>query len=53
MDFALSNEVEEYRRSVRDFVSQHILPLELDPANADEHENIRDDVLRLVRAKPD
>ena len=51
MDFALSNEIEEYRRSVRDFVAQHILPLEIDPANRDEHENIKDDVLQLVRAK--
>ncbi len=51
MDFALSNEVEEYRRRIRDFVAQHIMPLEIDPANADEHENISDDVLRLVRSK--
>jgi len=51
MDFALSDEVEKYRRSIRHFVAQHILPLEADPANADEHENIRVDVLQLVRAK--
>ena len=51
MDFTLSEEIEEYRRSVRDFVAQHVMPLEADPANADEHENIREDVLRLVRAK--
>ncbi len=51
MDFALSKEIEEYRRSVRDFVAQHVLPLEGDPANADEHENIREDVLQLARAK--
>jgi len=49
MDFALSDEIEDYRRRVRDFVAQHIVPLEADPANADEHENIRDDVLQLVR----
>ena len=51
MDFALSKADEEYRRSVRDFVAQHVLPLEVDPANADEHENIKDDVLGFVRAK--
>ena len=27
------------------------MPLEIDPANADEHENISDDVLQVVRAK--
>jgi len=51
MDFALSDEIEEYRRCVRDFVAQHVMPLELDPSNADEHENIKDDVLQFVRAK--
>jgi acyl-CoA dehydrogenase len=51
MDFALSKEDEEYRRSVRDFVTQHVLPLEADPKNADEHENIKDEVLGFVRAK--
>ncbi len=51
MDFALSKENEEYRRSVRDFVAQHVLPLESDPANADEHENIKEDALQFVRAK--
>ncbi len=51
MDFALSQDIEEYRRRVRDFVAQHVVPLESDPANADAHENIKDDVLQLVRAK--
>ncbi len=51
MDFALPPEIEDYRIRVRTFVTEHILPLEADPANADRHENIREDVLEAVRAK--
>ena len=51
MDFALPPEIEDYRTRVRAFVAEHILPLEADPANADEHENIREDVRDAVRAK--
>jgi acyl-CoA dehydrogenase len=51
MDFTLSAEIEDYRRRVRAFVAEHVLPLERDPSNADPHENIRDDVLARVRAK--
>ena len=51
MDFALPPEIEDYRTRVRAFVAEHILPLEADPANAEEHENIREDVLETVRAK--
>jgi len=51
MDFTLSPEIEDYRGRVRDFVAEHILPLEADPATADEHENIRDDVLSGMREK--
>ena len=51
MDFTLSPEIKEYRLRVRDFVSDHIRPVEADPANMDEHENIRDDVLAPLREK--
>ena len=51
MDFALSPEIEDYRRRVREFVAEHIRPLEDDPANIDEHENIRDEALGPVREK--
>ncbi len=51
MDFALSPEIEDYRLRVREFVAEHIRPLEDDPANIDEHENIRDEALGPVREK--
>ncbi|MGN6460881.1 MAG: acyl-CoA dehydrogenase family protein [Pseudolabrys sp.] len=40
MDFSLSPEIEELRRRTRDFIAEHVLPLERDPANFSEHENI-------------
>lgn len=51
MDFSLSPEVEDYRRRVREFVATHILPLEADRANYDEHEAIAKPVLEAVRRK--
>jgi acyl-CoA dehydrogenase len=51
MDFSLPPEIEGYRKRVRAFVAEHIRPLEDDPANANDHENIRDDVLSRLRAK--
>ena len=51
MDFTLSPEIEDIRVRTRAFVEEHVLPLEADPANYDEHENIRLDVLRAVQAK--
>jgi acyl-CoA dehydrogenase len=51
MDFTLPAEIDDYRRRVRAFVAEQILPLERDPAVADHHENIRDEVLAGVRAK--
>ncbi len=51
MEFTLPPEIEDYRIRVRAFVAEHILPLEADPANAEPHENIREDVLKTVRAK--
>jgi len=51
MDFTLSPEIEDIRLRVRAFVEEHVLPLEADPANFSEHENIPEDRLSVVRAK--
>src|SRR6478752_6115612 len=51
MDFTLSPEIEDIRLRTRRFIEQHVLPLETERANYDEHENIRLDVLRGVQAK--
>ena len=40
MDFTLSPEIEDLRLRVRAFVDKEVLPLEADPANFSEHENI-------------
>ena len=40
MDFTLSPEVEDLRQRTRAFVEEHVLPLETDPENFSEHENI-------------
>jgi len=50
VDFALSPEIEDYRRRVRAFVETHVLPLEKNPAAFDAHENIRESVVAEVRA---
>ena len=49
MDFSLPPEIESYRRRVRAFVGEHILPLESDAANFDHHENINQEVLGRLR----
>ena len=51
MDFTLTPEIEDIRLRARAFVEAHVLPLEAQRENYDEHENIRDDVLALVRQK--
>jgi acyl-CoA dehydrogenase len=51
MDFTLSPEIEDIRLRTSRFVEEHVLPLETDPGNYDDHENIRLDVLRAVQAK--
>jgi acyl-CoA dehydrogenase len=51
MDFSLSPEIEDLRKRVRAFVEEHVLPLEADPQNFSEHENIPDARLAPVRAK--
>ena len=51
MDFSLPPEIDDLRKRVRAFVGAHVLPLEQDRANYDDHENIRLDVLGPLRAK--
>tara|TARA_B100001939_G_scaffold347695_1_gene370160 strand:+ start:16536 stop:17738 length:1203 start_codon:yes stop_codon:yes gene_type:complete len=49
MDFALSPEIEEYRRRIRDFVSRHIIPVENQPEARDAHENLKIEELDRLR----
>lgn len=49
MDFSLSPEIEALRARIRDVVEAEILPLEADPANFDDHENISLDTLEKAR----
>ena len=51
MDFILSPAIEDYRKRIRAFVDQHVIPLELVPKSYDEHENINEKTLRPLRAK--
>lgn len=51
MDFSLTPELDTLRLKTRAFVRDEILPLEADPDNYDEHENIRLDVLGTLRGK--
>ena len=51
MDFTLSPEVEDLRVRTRAFVEEHVLPLEDDPENFSEHENIPLERLAPVQAK--
>jgi acyl-CoA dehydrogenase len=51
MDFTLTPAIEDLRLRTRAFIEQHVLPLEADPANFSEHENIPDERLTPVRAK--
>src|SRR5262245_31367460 len=51
MDFTLPPEIDDIRLRTRAFVAEHVLPLEADRANYDDHENIRLDLLETVRAK--
>ena len=51
MDFTLSPETERYRRAVRGFVAERLIPLETDPASFDAHENIDLDLLEALRGE--
>ncbi len=50
MDFTLSPEVEEMRLRIKAFVDTHIIPLEGDRSNYDEHENIAVEPLERLKA---
>src|SRR5919107_1320289 len=51
MDFNLPPDIEDLRLRVRAFIDKEVLPLEKDPANFSEHENIPEDRLAAVREK--
>jgi acyl-CoA dehydrogenase len=51
MDFTLPPEIENIRLRTREFVEQHVLPLEDDPENFSEHENIPLERIRPVQEK--
>ena len=50
MEFTLSPEAEEMRLRVKAFVDTHIIPLEADRANYDDHENIATEPLERLKA---
>lgn len=51
MDFSLSPAVDELRLAVRRFVDEQVIPLEADPSNFDDHENIAAVTLESMRAR--
>src|SRR5262245_40691393 len=51
MDFTLPPEIEDVRVRTRRFVEEHVIPLEADPGNYDDYENLRLDVLRALQSK--
>ena len=51
MDFTLEPEFDALREKTRDFIAEHILPLEADKANYDAHENIALPILEAARSK--
>jgi acyl-CoA dehydrogenase len=51
VDLLLPTEIEDLRQRIHDFVEEHILPLEQDPAAHDEHENIAEKPLSRLRTR--
>ncbi len=51
IDFTLPPEHEDIRLRTKAFVAQHVLPLEVDRGNYDEHENIRGDLMEALRGR--
>ncbi len=51
MDFTLPPDAEALRRRVADFIAGEVLPVEADRTNWDEHENIAEAPLAVLRAK--
>ena len=50
MDFALSPDIDAWRKRYRAFVREHVLPFDQHPESYDEHQNIRDELLETLRA---
>ncbi|MCX7933469.1 MAG: acyl-CoA dehydrogenase family protein [Rhodovarius sp.] len=51
MDFSLPPEIEAFRRRIRAFVEDRLIPLEADRASYDAHENIAPPLLAQLRAE--
>ena len=51
MEFELNDEIKDYQRRIRDFVNNHIIPVELIPEAYDEGENIADPYFLPLREK--
>jgi acyl-CoA dehydrogenase len=51
MDFHIAPQVEDFRARIAAFVERELIPIELDPASFDAHENIRLDLLDDLRRK--
>jgi len=51
MDFILSPAIEDYRKRIRAFVDQHVIPLEAEATSYDAHENINEATLAPLRQK--
>jgi acyl-CoA dehydrogenase len=51
VSFALDQQTEALRKCVRGFVDERLIPLEADRSNYDEYENIKLDVLEILRSE--
>ncbi|MBP6020011.1 MAG: acyl-CoA dehydrogenase family protein [Burkholderiaceae bacterium] len=51
MDFTLSSTAADYRKRIKSFVDSELIPLEKDPASYDEHENVNEALLQILRDK--
>ena len=49
MDFNVSPEIENFRLRIRDFVENHVIPLEKDSTNFDKYEMLNEDTLQSIR----
>ena len=51
MDFTLTPAIEDYRKRIRTFVDQHVIPRESEATSYDAHENINEATLAPLRRK--
>ncbi len=51
MDFTLTPEIQDVQARTRAFVADHIIPLEMNQANYDEHENLNHANLEVLRER--